>query len=67
MHPADLLFGFLVAGIIRLAVYPKGKNAKKYRHNVEYGSARWGGPDDIKLVTDPKGSIVVECGSLLQR
>ena len=129
VHPADLLFGLLAAGAIRLAVYLKGKNAKKYRRNVEYGSARWGGPDDIKpfmdkvfannviltqtehltmnnrpldpktarnknvlvvggsgsgktrfwlkpnlmqchasfVVTDPKGSIVVECGSLLQR
>ncbi len=129
LHPSDLLFGLIVGGVIRLAVHLKGKSEKKYRRNVEYGSARWGGPYDIKpfmdrlfannviltqteqltmnsrpldpktarnknvlvvggsgsgktrfwlkpnlmqchtsyVVTDPKGSIVVECGSLLQR
>ncbi len=128
-HPIDLCVGIAVAGIIRLIVYVKGKNAKKYRKNAEYGSARWGTPDDIApfvdpvfenniiltqtellmmsnrpkdprnarnknvlvvggsgsgktrffikpnlmqlhssyVVTDPKGSIVVECGKLLQR
>ncbi|WP_367358611.1 VirD4-like conjugal transfer protein, CD1115 family [Mesotoga sp.] len=128
-HPIDLCVGIAVAGIIRLIVYVKGKNAKKYRKNVEYGSARWGTQDDIApfidpvfennilltqterlmmsnrpkdprnarnknvlvvggsgsgktrffikpnlmqlhssyVVTDPKGSIVVECGKLLQR
>lgn len=40
-HPADLLVGVLIAAAIRLAVYVKGKNAKKFRKNVEYGSARW--------------------------
>lgn len=129
LHPHDLLFGILIAAIIRLAVYLKGKNAKKYRKGVEYGSARWGKAEDIRpfadpvfqnnviltqterlmmssrpknpknarnknvlivggsgsgktrfwlkpnlmqchssyVVTDPKGSIVVECGKLLER
>ena len=40
-HPLDLLIGILCGAGLRLAVYLKGKNAKKYRHNVEYGSARW--------------------------
>ena len=40
-HPLDLLVGVMVALIIRLIVYEKSKNAKKYRRNVEYGSARW--------------------------
>ena len=53
-HPADLLIGILGGCIIRLAVYLKGKNAKKYRHNVEYGSARWGTPKDIEPFADPK-------------
>ena len=41
LHPADLLVGVLGAALIRLVVYVKGKNAKKYRRGVEYGSARW--------------------------
>ena len=52
-HPADLLIGVAGAVIIRLAVYLKGKNAKKYRKGIEYGSARWGPADDIKPYTDP--------------
>lgn len=52
-HPADLLIGIAGAVIIRLAVYVKGKNAKKYRKGIEYGSARWGTADDIKPYTDP--------------
>ena len=129
LYPQDLLFGIVIAAIIRLVVYIKGKNAKKYRKGVEYGSARWGNSGDIRpfadpvfqnnviltqterlmmsnrpknpknarnknvlivggsgsgktrfwlkpnlmqchssyVVTDPKGSIVVECGKLLQR
>ena len=129
IHPLDLCVGAAVAGALRLTVYLKGKNAKKYRHNEEYGSARWGTHADIEpyidpvfqnnvilsqserltmssrpknpkyarnknvlivggsgsgktrfwlkpnllqmhssyVVTDPKGSILVECGSLLQR
>jgi len=128
-YPQDLLFGILIAAVIRLVVYIKGKNAKKYRKGIEYGSARWGNANDIRpfadpvfrnnvlltqteklmmsnrpknpknarnknvlivggsgsgktrfwlkpnlmqchssyVVTDPKGSIVVECGKLLQR
>ena len=133
-HPQDLLIGLLCGAALWLAVYVKGKNAKKYRKDIEYGSARWGTAEDIKpfvdpvfenniiltqteslmmsnrpknpkyarnknvliiggsgsgktrfwlkpnlmqctsksyptsfVVTDPKGSIVVECGKLLQR
>ena len=128
-HPTDLMIGFVVAAAIRLYVYCKARNAKKYRKNVEYGSARWGTRDDIQpyinpdfqqnviltqtefltmesrpknpvtarnknviiiggsgsgktrfwlkpnlmqchssyVVTDPKGSILIECGKLLQK
>jgi len=133
-HPADLCVGVLLAAALRLVVYIKGRNAKKFRKNVEYGSARWGKAEDIKpyidpifennviltqterltmtnrpkdpktarnknvlivggsgsgktrffikpnlmqcdskdyptsfVVTDPKGSIIIECGKLLQR
>ena len=52
-HPADLCVGIAVALGIRLAVYIKGKNAKKFRKNLEYGSARWGGYEDIKPYIDP--------------
>lgn len=127
LHPFDLTIGLVCGAGLRLAVYLKGKNAKKYRHNVEYGSARWGTAKDIApfmaekfednviltkterlmmsnrpknpanarnknvlivggsgsgktrfwikpnllqmhssyVVTDPKGSIVVECGNAL--
>ena len=129
LHPMDLLIGVCCGAGLRIAVYLKGKNAKKYRHGMEYGSARWGTQKDIEpfedpvfannviltrterlmmgnrpknpanarnknvlvvggsgsgktrffikpnlmqlhssyVVTDPKGSIVVECGKLLQR
>ena len=50
---ADLCIGVILAGIIRLAVYIKGKNARKFRKNTEYGSARWGTPEDIKPYMDP--------------
>ncbi|MGI5873752.1 MAG: VirD4-like conjugal transfer protein, CD1115 family [Bacillota bacterium] len=128
-HPTDLLIGVLLTLILRLAVYIKGRNAKKFRKNTEYGSARWGTHEDIApyedpvfenniiltqterlmmsnrpkdpktarnknvlvvggsgsgktrffikpnlmqlhssyVVTDPKGSILVECGKLLER
>ena len=128
-HPFDLCVGIIVAGIFRGIVYVKSKNAKKYRKNEEYGSARWGMPEDIApyidpvfsqnvlltqterltmnnrpkdprtarnknvlvvggsgsgktrffikpnlmqchssyVVTDPKGSILIECGKLLQK
>ena len=129
LAPMDLLIGIFGAVLIRLIVYVKGKNAKKYRKGVEYGSARWGNAEDIKpyidpvfqnnvlltqterltmnsrpkqpkyarnknilviggsgsgktrffvkpnlmqmhssyVVTDPKGTVLVECGKLLQR
>lgn len=134
VYPMDLCLGMALAAALRLAVYLKGKNAKKYRRNMEYGSARWGTAEDIRpyidpvfenniiltqterlamnsrpkdpktarnknvlivggsgsgktrfwlkpnlmqctsktyptsfVVTDPKGSIVIECGKLLQR
>ena len=52
-HPRDLLIGLLCGGAIRLAVYIKGKNAKKFRQGMEYGSARWGTAEDIKPYMDP--------------
>ena len=52
-HPADLIIGIAGAVIVRLVVYFKGKNAKKYRKGMEYGSARWGTAEDIKPYTDP--------------
>ena len=52
-RPADLLVGVLIAGALRLAVYVKGKNAKKFRKNTEYGSARWGTHEDIAPYIDP--------------
>ncbi len=52
-HPADLLVGILIAAALRLAVYVKGKNAKKFRKNMEYGSARWGTHEDIAPYIDP--------------
>lgn len=52
-HPADLLIGIAGVVIVRLIIYTKGKNAKKYRRGTEYGSARWGTADDIKPYTDP--------------
>ena len=51
-HPMDLLIGLMGAVVLRLAVYMKGKNAKKYRHGMEYGSARWGTPADIAPYVD---------------
>lgn len=51
--PFDLLVGIAVGAGLRLAVYLKGKNAKKYRHNEEYGSARWGNSQDIEPFVDP--------------
>ena len=51
--PFDLLIGIVCGAALKLAVYIKGKNAKKYRHNVEYGSARWGTHADIEPYMDP--------------
>ena len=129
LHPLDLLVGLCCGAGLRLAVYLRGKNAKKYRHGMEYGSARWGTAKDIEpfmapkfadniiltkterlmmsnrppdpknarnknvlvvggsgsgktrfwlkpnllqchssyVVTDPKGTVLIECGKLLQR
>jgi len=53
-HPIDLCVGVAAALLIRLIVYVKGKNAKKFRKNLEYGSARWGRPEDIAPYVDPK-------------
>ena len=53
-HPLDLLIGIVCGAGLRLAVYLRGKNAKKYRHNVEYGSARWGTAKDIEPFMAPK-------------
>lgn len=52
-HLSDICIGAAVGGFLRLAVYLKGKNAKKYRKNMEYGSARWGTSEDIKPYIDP--------------
>lgn len=54
LHPFDLLFGACFGVGLKLAVYIKGKNAKKFRHNEEYGSARWGKPEDIEPFVDEK-------------
>ena len=53
LHPLDLLVGLCCGGGLRLAVYLKSKNAKKYRHGMEYGSARWGTHEDIAPYIDP--------------
>lgn len=51
-YPSDLIIGLLIGATIRLIVYNKGKNAKKYRQGVEYGSARWGNSKDIEEYRD---------------
>ena len=56
LHPLDLLVGLCCGAGLRLAVYLRGKNAKKYRHGMEYGSARWGTPKDIEPFMAPKFS-----------
>ena len=56
LHPLDLLVGLCCGAGLRLAVYLRGKNAKKYRHGMEYGSARWGMPKDIEPFMAPKFS-----------
>ena len=53
LHPLDLLVGITGAVIVRLAVYAKGKKARKYRKGIEYGSARWGTAADIAPYVDP--------------
>ena len=54
LYPLDLLVGLCCGAGLRLAVYLRGKNAKKYRHGMEYGSARWGSPKDIEPFMAPK-------------
>ena len=54
LHTLDLLIGFFCGAGLRLAVYLRSKNAKKYRHGMEYGSARWGTPKDIEPFQAPK-------------
>ena len=56
LHPLDLLVGLCCGAGLRLAVYLRGKNAKKYRHGMEYGSARWGSAKDIEPFMAPKFS-----------
>ena len=56
-HALDICVGILGAVFVRLAVYVKGKNAKKYRKGMEYGSARWGRPEDIAIEGQPKEQI----------
>ena len=60
-YPLDLLVGAVVALLIRLVVYEKSKNAKKYRRNVEYGSARWGKPEDIApyIAPDFRNNVIL--------
>lgn len=53
LHPADLCIGLVIGVVFRLVVYVRSKNAKKYRHNEEYGSARWGTAKDIEPYADP--------------
>jgi len=53
LNAKDLLVGAAIGAALRLAVYIKGKNAKKFRHNIEYGSARWGKSEDIEPYVDP--------------
>ena len=55
-HPVDLLTGLIAGALLKLAVYVKGKNRKKFRQGEEYGSARWGKPEDIKPYMDPEFS-----------
>lgn len=54
IHPADLLFGFICGATLKFAVWMKGRNGKKYRHGMEYGTARWGTQRDIEPFIDPE-------------
>ena len=54
IHPADLLFGIICGAALRFAVWMKGRNAKKYRHGMEHGTARWGTQKDIEPFMDPE-------------
>ncbi|MBQ6735513.1 MAG: type IV secretory system conjugative DNA transfer family protein, partial [Lachnospiraceae bacterium] len=61
LHPLDLMIGLIAGAVFRLVVYMKGKNAKKFRHGVEYGSARWGTAKDIEpfVDEDPKNNVIL--------
>ena len=61
LHPFDLLIGALIGGGLRLIMYVRSKNAKKYRHGEEYGSARWGTPADIEPYKNPdfKNNVIL--------
>ena len=61
LYPTDLLLGLCCGAALRLAVWIKGRNAKKYRHGEEYGSARWGKPEDIRpfVDEDPKNNVIL--------
>ena len=61
LYPQDFLVGIICGVALKTAVYVKGKNAKKYRHNVEYGSARWGTARDIEPFMDPvfKNNVIL--------
>lgn len=67
LHPGDVLIGVLLAAILRIVVVVKGRNAKKYRHNTEYGSARWGTHEDIEPYMSPKfrGNMILTATELL--
>lgn len=61
LHPKDLLLGLCCGAALRLAVWIKGRNAKKYRHGEEYGTARWGNAEDIRpfVDEDPKNNVIL--------
>ena len=61
LHPKDLLLGICCGAALRLAVWIKGRNAKKYRHGEEYGTARWGNAEDIRpfVDEDPKNNVIL--------
>ena len=68
LHPTDLLMGVMMAAIMRLVVYVRSKNAKKYRHGREHGSARFGTAKDIEPFVDPvfeKNVILTQTESLM--
>lgn len=62
LHPSDILFGLVLAGIMRLVLYIKSKNRKKFRQGEEYGSAVWGGEKDIEPYMDnscPENNVIL--------
>ena len=67
LYPEDVLIGVLLAALLRIVVVVKSRNAKKYRHNTEYGSARWGTHEDIEPYMNPKfrGNMILTATELL--